>query len=162
MDGLFKANNSGLFFLVVDNKSNKQVSVKQTVTITTMVYNVSHFTALESCGSDCVLKGFQNNETVIVEYTGPELFVDATVSYGKRTLPKNKQNTFVVLLMLFCALVPAFVILWLTSGKKKASTESIVLCETHRISVEEFLELKKTMSEQDVICTLVHEQNSVF
>lgn len=119
MDGLFKANNSGLFFLVVDNKSNKQVSVKQTVTITTMVYNVSHFTALESCGSDCVLKGFQNNETVIVEYTGPELFVDATVSYGKRTLPKNKQNTFVVLLMLFCALVPAFVILWLTSGKRR-------------------------------------------
>ena len=95
--GSFKANNSGVFFLVVDNTSGKQVSVKQTATIITMVYNVSNATAVESCGSDCVLKGFQNNETVIVEYNGPGLFVAATVSYGKRTLPREQFIAFIVL-----------------------------------------------------------------
>ena len=96
VSGSFQANSSGVFFLVVDNKSGKQVSVKQSATITTTVFNVSNATALESCGSDCVLEGFQSNETVIVEYTGPELFVGATVSYGKRILPRSELIAFVV------------------------------------------------------------------
>ena len=107
----YSAKEAGVYFLVVDNGSSRPVHVEQSVNITTSVFQVSNATATQVCTHNCTLQGVRSDETVIVEYTGPKLYVDAVMYHGRITLPKATLIFLLVLSVIVGCLLAAFVAL---------------------------------------------------
>ena len=75
---------AGVYALVVDNtRARGLVSADETVTVTTRVHNVSRATAREACTAACTFRDVTSNETVIVEYTGSDDSVPASLRSGR-------------------------------------------------------------------------------
>lgn len=109
VDASYTVEQAGVYFLVVDNDHYRYVSVAQSTNITTSVFKVSNTTAAQVCSSNCTMKGVRSDEVVIVEYTGPYLFANATVHHGIKKLPRGCAIAFIVFSVAVALLLAAFI-----------------------------------------------------
>lgn len=102
---------SGLYYIVVDNQGYSNVYVDEDVTISTDAYIVSKSTAKDFCSypDSCKFKKVAPTETVIVNYSGSSSYVNVEVHRGKGSFDKNA--TAPLAFMIFFLLL--FGILWL-------------------------------------------------
>ena len=70
-------------YFIVSSAPYGTLGVNQSVKVTTSVYNVSKSTAKETCTIPCTFKDVQNDEVVILEYTGSSKSVVTFVYSGK-------------------------------------------------------------------------------
>ena len=120
----YTAKEAGVYFLVADNDSSSSVHVEQSATITSSVFQVSNTTATQVCNSNCTLQGVRSDETVVVEYIGPELYVDAVMYHGNKKMPIGYLIGIIVLSVLVSCLLGAFVAVVVTLVKQRKTAKS--------------------------------------
>ena len=102
---------SGIYFIVVDNPYSYSVSLNEKVTISTDAYVISQKKPKESCEDSysCKFKKVQPTETIIVSYSGSSPYVNVEVYHGRGSFDKNAIGPL-VFLILFLVL---FGVLWI-------------------------------------------------
>ena len=132
----YTAESAGVYFFVVDNDSDNNVHVKQSANITTSVFQVSDTTATQVCSHNCTLKRVHSDETVVVEYTGPRLYVDAAVYQGTKTLPTGSLIGTIVLSLLAALLLAVLVVLIKQRRTSKSAPAVVAPAETTTAGTE--------------------------
>lgn len=98
---------------------------EQSANITISVFQVSNVTTRQVCSNNCTIEQVRSYESVIVENTDPELFVDLTVRHRRRKMLRDCVMSINVISVFVGVLLATFVALLVIVIKRSKASKSV-------------------------------------